>query len=240
MLSPKLLLVAAVFGLCITAAHANPNPSKSTLDPSWSQVPTLAEVNAVWPKQAIGMASGRATLRCALDKAGALGRCKVISETPSGWGFGNAALILSKSFRATVNPTDDATLGKYKVDVPFRFTAPATADSRVLTKPRWISSLTANGMAQAYPQAAIKAGVLSGQGTARCKVTAKGELTDCQAVSESPAGLDFGAAAVKAASAMRMNPWTREGDTVDGMVVTLPVQFTWDSTPGAGKTAGRR
>jgi hypothetical protein len=25
---------------------------------------------------------------------------------------------------------------------------------------------------------------------------------------------------------MRMNPWTKEGDTVDGLVITLPITFT--------------
>ncbi|HWT50695.1 MAG TPA: transcriptional regulator, partial [Caulobacter sp.] len=68
-----------------------------------------------------------------------------------------------------------------------------------------------------------------------CTVTATGELSACQAVREAPAGLDFGAAAIKAATAMRMNPWTKEGDTVDGLVITVPIAFTWDDTVPAGK-----
>jgi TonB family protein len=83
-------------------------------------------------------------------------------------------------------------------------------------------------MAEVYPQAAAKAGVKSGLGAATCTVTATGELTGCKPARENPADLGFGAAAVEAVKLMRMNPWTREGDTVDGLTITIPVQFTLD------------
>jgi hypothetical protein len=33
---------------------------------------------------------------------------------------------------------------------------------------------------------------------------------------------------------MRMNPWTKEGDTVQGLVITIPIQFTLEDLPPAG------
>ena len=212
------------------------NSTTVVLDPPWTQVPTQAQVNAAWPREAAGLASGQAALRCGLDRTGRLRGCDVISESPRGKGFGKAALALSKAFGVTFAPEDAKAARDLKVDVPFRFRDPATPDTRKLTRPRWIRTLTPEGMASVYPEAALKAGVRKGEAAASCTVTAGGELTSCQTVRESPAGLDFGAAAIKAAAVMRMNPWTKEGDTVDGLVITLPITFTLEEdAPSAGK-----
>jgi len=203
------------------------NRTSVVLDPPWMRAPSQAEINAAWPKAATGLASGQANLRCALSSTGVLRSCNVIAESPHGKGFGAAARDLARLFRIQVDPAEAKAIGDLKIDLPFRFRDPATPDTRKLTKPRWIRTLTAEGMVEAYPEAAIKAGVNAGMGAATCTVTATGELTGCHAARESPAGLDFGAAAVKAVSVMRMNPWTKEGDTVDGLVITIPVAFTW-------------
>ena len=218
-----------------TGAPSISNKGSSViLDPPWVQAPTQAEINAAWPKEAAGLSSGQAALRCELDSSGQLRACLVISEVPDNKGFGRAAKALSKSFRVVLDPADAKAARKYAVDVPFRFRDPATPDGRRLTKPHWIRTLSPEGMAQVFPEAAIKAGVKAGQGAVTCTVTATGELADCRAVSEAPAGLDFGAAAIKAATVMRMNPWTKEGDTVDGLTITLPIAFTFeDDTPAA-------
>jgi TonB family protein len=203
------------------------------LDPPWMRVPTQAEVNAAWPKGATGVQSGQAALRCVLTRTGQLRSCDVISEAPRGKGFGRAALDLSKRFQVNVAP-DDKGLRDYRVDLPFRFRDPSLPDNRKLAKPRWVATLTPEGMAVIYPEAAIKAKVLSGRASATCIVTAEGKLGACQAVGESPAGLDFGAAAIQAASVMRMNPWTKEGDTLDGLAITVPFQFSFaDDAPAA-------
>ncbi len=214
------------------------NSTPVILDPPWIRVPTQAELNAAWPKAAAGVASAQAALRCILAKTGQLRSCDVISELPRGKGFGRAAQDLSKLFQVNVDPNDKK-LRDYRVDLPFRFRDPALPDNRKLTKPYWTATLTPEGMAAIYPEAAIKAKVLAGQGAASCVITAEGRLANCEAARESPAGLDFGAAAVKAASAMRMNPWTKEGDTLDGLKITVPFQFTFDDTPAeAAKPPG--
>lgn len=197
------------------------------LDPPWTRVPTQAELNAAWPKGATGISSAQVALRCVLAKTGQLRSCDVISEEPRGKGFGRAAETLSKLFQVNVNP-EDKQLRDYLVDLPFRFRDPTLPDNRTLKRPHWVATLTAEGMAAIYPEAAIKAKVMSGQAAATCVVTAEGRLANCEAARETPAGLDFGAAAVKAASAMRMNPWTKEGDTLDGLKLTVPFQFSFD------------
>jgi TonB family protein len=238
-MSPKIRGGKAVPGGSVTIPinWGAPNPSSlmnSTtivLDPPWSQVPTQARIDAAWPKDAAGLASGQAALRCNLDKTGVLRSCDVISESPRGRGFGKAAQALAKDFRITFAPEDAKAVKTFKIDVPFRFRDPALPDARKLTKPRWIRTLSPEGMVAVYPEAAIKAGVKTGEGAVTCTVTATGELIDCQAAREQPAGLDFGAAAIKAAAVMRMNPWTKEGDTVDGLRITLPIAFTLEDLP---------
>ena len=208
------------------------NSTPVVQDPPWTRVPTQPDLNAAWPKGAAGVSSGHAALRCVLAKTGQLRSCDVISEAPRGKGFGRAAQDLSKLFQVAVDP-DDKKLRDYKVDLPFRFRDPALPDNRKLTKPHWVSSLTAEGMAVIYPEAAIKAKVLSGQAAAACVITAEGHLSACEAARETPTGLDFGAAAIKAAALMRMNPWTKEGDTLDGLKVTVPFQFSFDDAAPA-------
>lgn len=238
-MTPKIRGGKAVPGGSVTIPinWGAPNPSSlmsSTtivLDPPWTRVPTQAEVDAAWPKDAAGLASGQAALRCALDKTGVLRGCNVISESPRGRGFGKAAQALARDFRITFAPEDAKSVKNFKIDVPFRFRDPALPDARKLTKPRWIRTLSPEGMVAVYPEAAIKAGVKTGVGAATCTVTATGELTDCQAAREEPAGLDFGAAAIKAAAVMRMNPWTKEGDAVEGLRITLPITFTLEDLP---------
>jgi hypothetical protein len=52
----------------IWAGVPSPDLSSSSvvLDPPWIQAPTQAQVNAAWPKEAAGLASGQAALRCDL------------------------------------------------------------------------------------------------------------------------------------------------------------------------------
>ena len=57
-----------------------------------------------------------------------------------------------------------------------------------------------------------------------CKVGGLGELTGCSPVSQSPAGLGLGAAAVELASRFRMSLWGANGRPALGASVRLPLQ----------------
>lgn len=218
-----------------------PTGQSLVMDPPWLAAPTAAQVVAAWPAEAGALPSGQAVLRCDLNKTGGLTSCDVISENPRNKGFGKAAKTLSKSFKVSFGGQNGKDLDDYKIDVPFRFRNPASPDTRRLTRPNWIRSLNAEGMADIYPAAAVKAGVKTGLGVVSCMTTPSGDLTDCQALREEPAGLDFSAAAVQAASVMRMNPWTKEGDPVEGLKITLPIRFEWqDPTPKAEGAAAAK
>jgi TonB family protein len=208
------------------------------LDPPWTNTPSNGQVRAAWPAEAKGTAGGQAALRCELNKTGGLTSCRVLSEIPAGKGFGKAARSLSPAFRVAFAPDQVKTLGSYTVDVPFHFRDPAGPDTRKITKPKWTRTMTPEGMALAYPQAAVKAGVKTGLGVVACVVDGRGELTDCQVQREDPVGLDFGAAAMEAAKLMAMNPWSKEGEPLDGLPIVLPIRFQWEEpTTDAPATA---
>lgn len=156
------------------------------LDPPWTSTPSTNQVRAAWPVEAKGAATGQVALRCELNKTGGLTSCRVLSEIPTGKGFGKAARSLSPAFRVAFAPDQVKTLGSYTVDVPFRFRDPAGPDTRKITAPKWTRTMTADGMALAYPQAAVKAGVKTGLGVIACVVDLRGELTDCQVRREDP------------------------------------------------------
>ncbi|KSB89361.1 hypothetical protein AS593_13965 [Caulobacter vibrioides] len=200
------------------------------LDPPWKSAPTLAQVEGAWPKAAEGLDNGQAALRCRLRATGALHDCEVISELPKGKGFGKAAMGLTEHFVVSLGEGDAKTAKLVQVDVPFRFRPPGST-TRQLSRPRWIQIARSEDLVRTYPEAARKAGVASGLGVVACTVTAEGRLVDCEASREEPAGLDFAAAAIIVAASMRMNPWTTEGDPVDGHRIRLPIQFDGDPAP---------
>ena len=214
-----------------TNYHPPSTPASSlVLDPPWETTPTAEQVRAAWPANAKDAGAGQVALRCELDKTGALTGCDVISEIPSNRGFGKAARSLVPDFKVRFSPDQAKDLRKYSVDVPFRFRDPAEPDARKLAKPRWVKTLTPDGMAMIYPQAAVKAGVYSGLGVVGCMIDVHGSLTDCEVRREEPAALDFGAAAIEAAKLMSMNPWSTEGEPLDGLKIVLPIRFAWQET----------
>ena len=59
-----------------------------------------------------------------------------------------------------------------------------------------------------------------------CRVMASGALRDCDVIDESPAGFEFGDAAVKMADLFQMRPMTRNGLAVSGAQVEIPINFS--------------
>ena len=208
------------------------------LDPPWDATPTAEQVRAAWPANAKDAASGQVALRCGFNRTGGLTRCDVISEIPANRGFAKAAKSMTDNFRVRFTPDQAKDLDAYSVDVPFRFRDPAGPDLRSVTKPRWIRTLTPEGMTTIYPEAAIKAGVYSGLGIVGCIVNAHGGLADCEVKREAPSALDFGAAAIEAAKLMSMNPWSTEGEPMDHLTITLPIRFTWQETASTAPASG--
>lgn len=91
-------------------------------------------------------------------------------------------------------------------------------------RPVWIQRPTGQDLAENYPQRALNAEI-SGDAVVDCAVTTEGTVVDCRIVSEAPSGEGFGEAAIRLSKTFRMAPQTREGVSVAGARVAIPMAF---------------
>jgi protein TonB len=90
--------------------------------PDWARIPSASQISRLYPKRAAReKVQGRVVLRCQVTKAGALTECRVLSETPEGYGFGDAALKLSKMFVMRPKTVDGAPVDDAWVNIPLPF-----------------------------------------------------------------------------------------------------------------------
>lgn len=70
----------------------------------WLRLPDPVKAHEVFPEKAIAakVLEGRAVLDCLIQPTGKLGRCKVNSESPSGFGFGESASLVAASMQANL------------------------------------------------------------------------------------------------------------------------------------------
>lgn len=104
---------------------------------------------------------------------------------------------------------------------------PAQAESvapPVITHPRWIARPTPDQMMRVYPTRAAQDGT-EGAATLQCAVTARGGLTGCSILSETPGGQGFGRAAMQLSRHFRLSPRTVDGQAIEGALVTIPLSF---------------
>jgi len=200
----------------------------------WISAPTSQDVSAAFPKSAIGkIASAHVVVRCGFQNDGGLKDCETVSANPDGKGFADAAKHLTKGFKAYVNAKTDK-LANLRVDIPFDFRDPSrTAPPVEVYDPMWLKHVNPDYVVKLFPAAAANAGLKSGVATVVCSVQHDGSLQDCAVDSEKPAGMGFGDAALQIAAVMMMNPWTAEGDPVDGARIRLPVRLVLPETAPA-------
>ena len=101
----------------------------------WINYPTLAEINPYWPVVARkARMSGHVVLGCELRRPGKPDRCWLLSEQPSGYGFGRAALRMSRIFR--IRPvTRNGETFDLPVRVPVVFAAKSITTVRNVASP---------------------------------------------------------------------------------------------------------
>ena len=219
-------MIAVLFALLLAAAEPTPPTSDVAgfvTQPVWLKLPNGDDMARFRPEEA--RVSGRAVIECKVSDRGLLQFCQVLEETP-GQKYGKAALAIAARFR--MGPTDRtglSTAGR-RVRIPLTWTLTSPTDSaNVIQSPHWIRRPSGNDMAGLYPRAAM-AKELSGRAAIVCRILANGRLTDCNVVEETPAGLGFGAAAIRLAPYFQMTTTTADGKSVEGGTVRLPLVWT--------------
>ncbi len=166
-------------------------------------------------------------LRCTVTEHLALLDCKLINESPAGYGFGEAALTLAGL--SAGNPQVSAARQNAMVTFAFSLNPPSISPNtlgpyHLTMNADWAEVPKARGMAQVYPRRAFDLG-LTGRVTLDCLVGLNGKLSSCSVLDETPAGYGFGDAALKWAPSFKMKPETLDGHPVAGGHIELPIVF---------------
>ena len=114
-------------------AYPPPPAAEQLVPPRWTARPSAGDISRYYPPDARRRnVEGRALIACEVALDGALRACGVVSEEPSGQGFGSAALALAWAFRMTPQMRDGlpADGGRVRIPISFQLTDAAPARRR--------------------------------------------------------------------------------------------------------------
>ena len=203
----------------------------------WLRAPSVGDVFAAYPEKArAAKVGGQATLDCVVTKTGAVVSCDILQEAPAGYGFGGAARRLSTKFLGPTTDSAGASLAGAHTQILVAFSPDMLAGAPpVIGIPRWTGLPRAEDLVAAYPNEAVKAGVLRARVVLTCTVGTDGVLSDCSVESEDPVGYGFGKATVGLARTFKLGVWTAEGLPTVGGLVRVPIRYDMTERTKAAK-----
>ena len=186
------LLAALTLGLVCDAAAQE----AVTENPSWIRRPDATLFAMFYPPEALAQeVEGRVVLDC-VTQISQRPVCSARDEKPGGWGFGPAAVAMSRSFRLAPGERNGAPFDGARVRVPITFrlmdggATPSLPMQGELDLPVWDAAPTPAAVRAASPDANLR-----GRGVLSCTVNEDRTLA-CAAAHEAPEGSGLAAAAL--------------------------------------------
>lgn len=125
----------STFGVALIGALAlgvGSAAAATITNPDWLVRPNAEDMASAYPELAVALVlDGRALVSCSVDTAGRARNCVVMSETPKGLGFGQAALELTDIFRFSPKKLDGRPIPGGSVQIPIRFVIPEATPPRI-------------------------------------------------------------------------------------------------------------
>lgn len=160
---------------------------------------------------------------CLIGPGGALTDCRVSSGPAEAQG--PVAPVLAGFVAAPWTADGQPTVGaRTRVALSYVDEGEPPAADALIERPLFDRSAPPPAMASYYPEQARR-GRLSGGAVVECRAEADGRLTACRAVAEAPQGAGFGEAAVRMASALRLQPNDADGRPVAGRRYRTTIRF---------------
>jgi len=178
--------------------------SEPTAGPVWISRPNGEQVAQVYPRKALEeQLSGNVVLNCIWSEGGRPTECVVENEAPTGAGFAEAGLALSKGFYAKAVLTDGTPIAGRPYRLPIRFVPPTTEVDTIK-----VSSPTG----------------LTGKVSLNCRTNSDARLDDC--LVDGGAGAELGQAALKLIEqANASRPPSKRKSQIYARI-RLPIAFT--------------
>jgi protein TonB len=102
-----------------TASAATPASGGA---PQWIAKPTASVIQHYYPVKAkLDTRNGKASMRCSVTAEGTLENCRVLSETPKPYGFGESLLSMAQFFRMKPHDADGNPVEGMDVTVQLSF-----------------------------------------------------------------------------------------------------------------------
>jgi TonB family protein len=239
----RALVFVFLFGWIAAAPAVAQQGGRTIENPVWLRQPTGEEFVENYPLAAAHQAvQGRATIECRVLLDTTVD-CAVTDETPTGWGFGDAALAIAGTFRVQPARINGQEVEGGRIRRTIRFVLPDDAAWRqdatpfeVATfeamappdLPNWDQAPNMRAVRASHPRSADP-----GRAVLQCRVNLDRRL-NCQPLVEQPAGIGL------AEAAMSLAPQFRVAEDQDAFVqryaresFLLPVVFgaSAESTP---------
>jgi protein TonB len=95
-------------------------------NPNWDRLPDAEDLARYFPDRAARLEQeGRSVIECTVRANGTVTGCRIVSEDPSGFGFGDAHIRAASRFRMRPKTADGAPVEGGTVRIPLRWTLPS-------------------------------------------------------------------------------------------------------------------